>query len=105
MDQQRPNPFDRIFDRLFTASSTEPYGLPIFKMFTAPVEAVKFDEFFAAYRANGWHLEEALTPYAADEQEGMCAFYDSAMEEYKFCPTLRFLRLNGIHVQLSNSAD
>jgi len=97
---EQSNSLDRIFGRLWIATSTKPYGLPIFKAFPAPPEGEKFSAFFAAYKESGWDLEEALKPYKEEELDGMVAFYDPATDEYKFCPTLRFLRLNGIRVNI-----
>jgi hypothetical protein len=99
------SPLDRMFGRLLTASSTKPYDLPVFKTFSAPAEGRKFDAFFAGYRASGWDLEQALKPYEKEELEGMVAFQDLTTGEYKFCPTMRFLLLNGIHVKLTPSND
>lgn len=100
MKQETQNSLDRLFDRLFTAKSVEPYGLPIFKQFPAPVDTNKFDAFFATYKANGWHLEEALAPYKDDKQVAMCVFYDPTTNEYKFCPWLEVLWQNGYHVSM-----
>lgn len=99
MNSKQAMSLDYLFARLYDGT-VKPFNLPIFKQFSAPVDADKLNAFFAAYKANGWHLEEVLAPYKDDEQVAMCAFYDSATDEYKFCPWLEVLRHNGYHISL-----
>ena len=98
---QRPSgKLEYLFSRLYSQPTTEPFNLPLFKEFLAPVDAAKFNAFFAAFKASGWHMDTALAPYKDEELHAVVAFYDAVNDVYKFCPTQLFWRLNGIHVNM-----
>lgn len=96
------NLLGQLYDRLLSASSTKPYGLPVFKAFPAPKDANKYEAYIATLQANSWDINAAIAPYAQDEQIEVVSFYDPIQKEYKFCPMLTFFRLNGIHVSVVN---
>jgi hypothetical protein len=91
---------ESMFIRLYE-TVTMPFGLPVFKAFPAPVDAVKFSAFFGTLQANGWDVDASLEPYKDDEQMGVVAFFDGVTGDYKFCPTALFFRLNGYHISIA----
>ena len=104
MDDLKKSNLDRLFGRLYEGN-VKPFDLSLFQVFPAPVDATKFDAFFATLKANGWQAEEALLPYTDDEQIGVCVFYDLVKDEYKFCTWHQFLRHNGYHVKIENKDE